>query len=101
MQNWRHAQEIHSKMFPNHAPNLRQYSNPAIIKDRAAELKHSNFWKAQNFQEEFHCAYAQRIPTAGGADGPKWVCDPHRFATRRTVWYIPLDRMAKLSSNKV
>jgi hypothetical protein len=82
-ENWRHAQEIHSKMFPNHAPDLLKYSNPVIIKDKTADVKHSNFWNAQNFQEEFHCAYAQRLPTAGGGDGPKWVCDPHRFRNKK------------------
>jgi hypothetical protein len=46
-------------------------------------LGRSNFWNGENFQEEFHCSLAQRIPTDSQADGPKWVCDPHRLKKKK------------------
>mmetsp|Transcript_4738 Transcript_4738/g.11182 ORF Transcript_4738/g.11182 Transcript_4738/m.11182 type:complete len:358 (+) Transcript_4738:87-1160(+) len=82
-ENWKLAQQIHAKMFPNHAPRLDQYSNAVVVKDKMAELKMSSFWNAQNFHEEFHCPLAQRIPTDGEGDGPKWVCDPHRLKDKK------------------
>lgn len=82
-ENWKRAQKIHAKMFPNHAPRLGQYSNAVVVKDMMKELKMSNFWYAQNFHEEFHCPLTQRIPTDGEGDGPKWVCDPHRLRDKK------------------
>mmetsp|Transcript_4740 Transcript_4740/g.11186 ORF Transcript_4740/g.11186 Transcript_4740/m.11186 type:complete len:365 (+) Transcript_4740:87-1181(+) len=81
-ENWKLAQQIHAKMFPNHAPRLDQYSNAVGVKDKS-KLQMSRFWYAQNFHEEFHCPLAQRIPTDGTGDGPKWVCDPHRLKKKK------------------
>ena len=82
-ENWKRAQTIHAKMFPNHAARLGEYSNAVIVKDKMKELKMSSFWYAQNFHEEFHCPLAQRVPTNGEGDGPKWVCDPHRLKDKK------------------
>ncbi|CAJ1936032.1 unnamed protein product [Cylindrotheca closterium] len=82
-ENWKRAQQIHAKMFPNHSPRLGQYSNALVVKDKMAELKMSSFWYAQNFHKEFHCPLAQRIPTDGEGDGPKWACDPHRLKDKK------------------
>lgn len=79
---WKQAQRIHARLFPNfYIPgNLTLYSNGYEDKGKFHKLKKSNWWNAQNFQEEFHCAAAQRIPADSAGDGPKWVCDPHRIA---------------------
>lgn len=82
---WKQAQRIHAHLFPNYygPGNLTQYSNGNNDKGNFNKLKKSNWWNAQNFQEEFHCATAQRIPTDSAGDGPKWVCDPHRIAKQK------------------
>eukprot|EP00980_Cylindrotheca_fusiformis_P015877 scaffold4642_cov112-Cylindrotheca_fusiformis.AAC.2 len=82
-ENWLRAQEIHAKLFPNHNKNLKQFSNAPKVRDKTTELKYSSHWNSQNFHEEFHCAYAQRLPTDGSPDGPKWVCDPHRLRKKK------------------
>jgi hypothetical protein len=70
---WRRLQKITNRTFPNHfRPDLQQYSNHPT-KDK------SNWWNAENFQEEFHCQFAERLPSDSNGDGPKWVCDPHRI----------------------
>jgi hypothetical protein len=46
------------------------------------QIEKSSFWYGENFQIEFHCPYAQRLPTDSMADGPKWVCDPHRLRSK-------------------
>ena len=105
---WKRAQEIHSKAFPNYylgkdgdslrgyqserehhgriipagkaSEYLEQYSNgPNDRGTGVAKLGQSKHWYAQNFQEEFHCPLAQRLPSNSQGDGPKWVCDPHRL----------------------
>lgn len=79
--NWKIAQKIHKNAFPNHfSSDLEPYSNKPDDKGNYAALKQSNWWNAENFQEEFHCAYAQRLPSDSNGDGPKWVCDPHRLS---------------------
>jgi hypothetical protein len=79
---WQRAQQIHSKMFPNHYGQLSRYSVDMAEFKRSRDktkLATSNWWNGENFQEEFHCPLAQRLPTDSQADGPKWVCDPHRL----------------------
>jgi hypothetical protein len=80
---WRRAQEIHKQMFPNHySSDLMKYSNGPQDKGSIPKLKYSSYWNGENFHVEFHCPLAQRLPTDGQADGPKWVCDPHRLKTQ-------------------
>lgn len=76
---WERAQEIHYKLFPNHSEDLKQYSMG--IKDNRRDTSHR--WNGQNFNPEFHCPLAQRIPTDNPGDGPKWVCDPHRLRGKK------------------
>jgi hypothetical protein len=84
-ENWKRAQTIHTKMFPNHYTkmSLFQNSNSPNDKGNYEKLKRSQNWNGNNFQEEFHCGLAQRIETSNAADGPKWVCDPHRIAKKK------------------
>ena len=73
-------QEIHAKMSPNQFGDLKTYSRGSNDK---GNIKRSNFWYAENFQEEFHCLMAQRLPTDSNGDGPKWICDPHRLRKKK------------------
>jgi hypothetical protein len=83
-ENWIRAQQIHAKLFPNHYSNdMLKYSNGPDDKRHKNKLKQSKDWNAENFQEEFHCPLAQRIPTDSQGDGPKWVCDPHRLKQKK------------------
>jgi hypothetical protein len=83
-ENWIRAQRIHAKLFPNHfSKTLRKHSNGPNGKGGASKLEKSHMWNAENFQEEFHCSLAQRIPTDSQADGSKWVCDPHRLKKKK------------------
>lgn len=81
---WLQMQKIHARAFPNYKRNLNEYSNKAEDRKRSlkANLRKSNWWNGDNFQIEFHCPMAQRVPSNSDADGPKWVCDPHRLATQ-------------------
>jgi hypothetical protein len=80
---WNRLQEIHSKMFPNYyEQNIYKNLYSTKMVDLAKymdQIEKSSFWYGENFQIEFHCPYAQRLPTDSMADGPKWVCDPHRL----------------------
>lgn len=79
---WMRAQEIHSKMFPNHfESNLYKFSSGTDNKDPKfmKQVKLANKWYGNSFHPEFHCPLAQRLPTDGYIDGPKWICDPHRL----------------------
>lgn len=81
---WKLSQVLHAKTFPNHfSTDLSQYSSTIDDKGNVPKLKKSPFWYAENFQEEFHCAHSQRIPSDSNGDGPKWVCDPHRIAQQK------------------
>jgi len=71
---WKMFQEIHTNVFPNH------YDNTLSIEPVGSRAP---AWYAENFQEEFHCAFAQRIPSDSHKDGPKWVCDPHRISKQK------------------
>lgn len=46
-------------------------------------MRNSNMWYGRNFQVEFICPLARRLPSDSMADGPKWVCDPHRLAKQK------------------
>jgi hypothetical protein len=80
--NWKRAQAIHAKMFPNYFQDLKKYAHGPNDKGDIPKLKRSHYWNGENFQTEFHCSLAQRLPTDSQADGPKWVCDPHRLESK-------------------
>lgn len=81
--NWKRAKEIHANLFPNHyTKDFMMYANGPNDKNVYKKLSRSKDWNGENFQEEFHCALAQRLPTDSQADGPKWVCDPHRLRNK-------------------
>ncbi|KAK1739919.1 methyltransferase [Skeletonema marinoi] len=84
-ENWRIAQTHHARLFPNYYANLNKFSNGPNDKGRAEKLRNSNnhYWYGQNFQTEFICPLARRLPSDSMADGPKWVCDPHRLAKKK------------------
>jgi hypothetical protein len=83
--NWKRAQTIHARLFPNHyRGHLNKYSSTIHDRGDIKRLTPSKDWNAENFQEEFHCAYSQRIPSDSNGDGPKWVCDPHRLRHDKT-----------------
>ena len=85
---WKRAQTIHTHMFPNYVNSADHsrynYSNTIHDKGQYKKLSNSHLWYGDNYQEEFHCAYAQRIRPTNEADGPKWVCDPHRIAKQES-----------------
>ena len=94
---WREAQNIHAKLFPNHYSNdLLKYSNGIGDKGKFDKLKNSNWWNGENFQEEFHCMLAQRIPETGQADGPKWLCDPYRLRRKPDCLVYSFGRNGKV-----
>lgn len=82
---WKRAQRIHSRVFPNYyvPGNLTEYSNGINDKGNYGKLKRSNWWNGQNFQQEFSCPAAMRIPADSELDGPKWICDPHRLTEKK------------------
>ena len=72
---WEMAQKLHAKTFPNHF-----HPKVLSLEEMKSKFHEGHRWYSENFQEEFHCALAQRIPATSAANGPKWVCDPHRIA---------------------
>jgi len=87
---WRRLQNITYETWPNHySKDLMKY-HTALVKGSSRvpngrwHKKNSNWWYAENFQEEFHCQFAKRIPSDSNGDGPKWVCDPHRIAKQKS-----------------
>ena len=80
---WKRSQEIAHKTFPNHY-RKDLLTHATTLKDNKWDKSRSNWWNAENFQEEFHCQYSQRIPSDSNGDGPKWVCDPHRIAKQKS-----------------
>ena len=80
---WRRMQRNHALIFPNHFGDLRKYSNTIRDRGKREALRNSNWWWGDNFHSEFHCPMMLRLPTTGQADGPKWVCDPHRLLQRQ------------------
>ena len=75
---WEIAQKLHAKTFPNHF-----HPKVLSLEEMKSKSHDGHRWYSENFQEEFHCALAQRIPSTSEADGPKWVCDPHRIAKQK------------------
>jgi hypothetical protein len=82
-ENWRIAQTYHAKLFPNYYANLENFSNGPNDKGKIDKLRQANSWYGDNFQVEFICPLARRLPSDSMADGPKWVCDPHRLAKKK------------------
>ena len=70
---WRMLQEHHAALFPNYYANLRKYSHGPGDKGNIPQLRNSHMWYGQNFQTEFVCPLARRLPPDSMADGPKWV----------------------------
>ena len=78
---WKELQKIHAESFPNHyTQTLGPYSNKPEDKRDYSKLAKSSWWNGENFQIEFHCPFTRRVPPTSQADGPKFVCDPHRLA---------------------
>ena len=86
---WKIAQHLHKRAFPNFfaASKLRKYANVASDRGKYKKLGRSSWWNGENFQQEFTCPHAQRIPSTSEADGPKWVCDPHRLKKKDCLIY--------------
>lgn len=84
-ENWRVAQRHHASLFPNYYADhgLTKFSNGPNDKGKPDKLGKSNTWYGQNFQVEFICPLARRLPSDSVADGPKWICDPHRLAKKK------------------
>ena len=70
---WKLKQEHHAKLFPNYYSNLQQYSHGPGDKGKITMLRNSPKWYGQNFQVEFICPLARRLPSDSMMDGPKWV----------------------------
>lgn len=67
---WKRAQHLHARGFPNHyRDEPKQYSNNINDQGKYSALMKSSWWYAENFQEEFHCRLAQRIPSDSNGDG--------------------------------
>eukprot|EP00928_Gymnodinium_smaydae_P013628 TRINITY_DN14960_c0_g1_i1.p1 TRINITY_DN14960_c0_g1~~TRINITY_DN14960_c0_g1_i1.p1 ORF type:complete len:335 (+),score=32.38 TRINITY_DN14960_c0_g1_i1:73-1077(+) len=82
-EHWERKQEIHAKLIPNHFGDLQANSNGPNDETNYPKLTRSRFLYAENFQEEFRCSMAQRVPTNSQSDGPKWICDPHRLRKKK------------------
>eukprot|EP00579_Thalassiosira_antarctica_P029416 CAMPEP_0202033584 /NCGR_PEP_ID=MMETSP0905-20130828/66124_1 /ASSEMBLY_ACC=CAM_ASM_000554 /TAXON_ID=420261 /ORGANISM="Thalassiosira antarctica, Strain CCMP982" /LENGTH=339 /DNA_ID=CAMNT_0048597491 /DNA_START=116 /DNA_END=1131 /DNA_ORIENTATION=- len=80
---WKISQNYHAKMFPNYYSDLNKYSHGPGDKGKIPQLRNANMWYGQNFQVEFICPLARRLPPDSMADGPKWVCNPHRIAQQK------------------
>lgn len=84
-EDWKRMQQIKRRTWPNHNNKspLDKFAHSMGTKDWKRK---SNWWYAENFQEEFHCRFAERLPASGWdglGDGPKWVCDPFRIAKQK------------------
>jgi hypothetical protein len=68
-------------LFPNYfienseggQENLNKFSHPNDSKGKNSLIGKTNFWYGRNFQVEFICPMARRMPSDSMADGPKWV----------------------------
>mmetsp|Transcript_25196 Transcript_25196/g.37218 ORF Transcript_25196/g.37218 Transcript_25196/m.37218 type:complete len:341 (-) Transcript_25196:127-1149(-) len=89
---WKLLQTIQRDTFPNYyierkgEESLLRYSNtmahsPTSLGKTIDFLAKSNWWYGENFQVEFNgCTFMRRVSSINShADGPKWVCDPHRL----------------------
>lgn len=72
-ESWKRLQSYHAALFPNYYSDLMKYSNGPGDRGLYAQLRHSGMWYGQNFQVEFICPGARRLPADSMADGPKWV----------------------------
>lgn len=80
---WKTLQKYHAALFPNYYDNLNIYSSGPGDKGKIDKLRNSNMWYGRNFQVEFVCPLMRRLPADSMADGPKWVCNPHRIAQQK------------------
>ncbi|KAL7541661.1 hypothetical protein ACHAXR_011118 [Thalassiosira sp. AJA248-18] len=84
---WKTLQTHHAKLFPNYYSDLNQFAHGPGDRKIITNLRNSNKWNGQNFQVEFICPLARRLPSDSMADGPKWltpqVCNPHRIAQQK------------------
>ena len=100
-ENWQVLQEIHARAFPNHyEATLERHSGDLMHKKDRQAVKEAQSWYAQNFQEEFHCAGTQRIPSSSSGDGPKWVCDPHRLKKKKDCLVYSVGSNGKVEFEK-
>jgi hypothetical protein len=84
-ENWKMLQKYHAELFPNYyiessstkqEENLNKYSHPndpGRGENRLSLLRNSNMWYGRNFQVEFICPMARRLPSDSISDGAKWV----------------------------
>ena len=72
-ENWKLAQTYHAKLFPNYYNKLEEFSSGITDRGNIQRLRNSNKWYGQNFQVEFICPLARRLPSDSMMDGPKWV----------------------------
>ena len=84
-ENWKMLQKYHAELFPNYyiessftkqEENLNKYSHtndPGWGENRLSLLRNSNMWYGRNFQVEFICPMARRLPSDSISDGAKWV----------------------------
>lgn len=100
--NWRIAQMHHASLFPNYHADLTKYSNSPQDMGRYDNLRKSNnhYWYGQNFQVEFICPLARRLPPDSMADGPKWICDPHRLAKKKDCLVYSVGSNGKVEFEK-
>ena len=100
-ENWKIAQEHHAALFPNYYQNLKAYSNGPDDKGKGPEkLGKSSHWNGENFQVEFICPLARRLPPDSMADGPKWVCDPHRIKKQKDCLVYSVGSNGKVEFEK-
>ena len=84
-ENWKMLQKYHAELFPNYyiessstkqEESLNKYSHPnepGRGENRLSLLRNSNMWYGRNFQVEFICPMARRLPSDSISDGAKWV----------------------------
>jgi hypothetical protein len=80
-ENWKLLQDYHAKMFPNYyiessskqEQNLNNFSHANDAIGNYSLIHNSNSWYARNFQVEFICPLARRLPSDSNPDGAKWV----------------------------
>jgi len=99
-EHWMMLQNYHAAMFPNYYNTLHTYSHGPNHKGQIQHLKNSPKWYGQNFQVEFICPLARRLPSDSEADGPKWVCDPHRLAKKKSCLVYSVGSAGKVEFEK-
>ncbi len=61
-EHWKLAQQHHKALFPNYFNDLHIYSNGPGDKGKIDRLRKSSWWNGENFQVEFICPLARRLP---------------------------------------